>query len=161
MSMKSMMPSNHLILCCFLLPPPSVFPSFRVFSNSQLFTSDRQSIRSSVSVSVLPINVQGWFSLGLTGLISLYPRDSQESSPAPQFESINFLAFSLLSGPTLISISDYWKNHTFEYMDLCQQCCLSFLILCLGLPWLFFHGASIFWFHGCSHHALWFWGPRK
>ena len=49
------------------------------------------------------------------------PRDSQESSPAPQFESINSLVFSLLYGPTLTSVHDYWKNHSFDYMDLCQQ----------------------------------------
>ena len=49
------------------------------------------------------------------------PRDSQESSPTLQFESINSSALSLLYGPTLTSIHDYWKNHSFEYMDLCQQ----------------------------------------
>ena len=49
------------------------------------------------------------------------PRDSQESSPIPQFKGINSLALSLLSGSTLISIYDYWKNHSFDYSDLCQQ----------------------------------------
>ena len=43
------------------------------------------------------------------------------SSPAPQFESINSLAFSLLYGPALTSVHDYWKNHSFDYIDLCQQ----------------------------------------
>ena len=47
------------------------------------------------------------------------PGDSQESSPAPQFKSIHSLALSLLSGPTLTSILDYWKNHSCDYMDLC------------------------------------------
>ena len=46
------------------------------------------------------------------------PRDSQESSPTPQFKSINSLVLSLLYGPTLTSIHDYWKNHSFDYMDL-------------------------------------------
>ena len=46
------------------------------------------------------------------------PRDSQESSPTPQFKSINFSAFSLIYGPTLTSIHGYWKNHSFDYMDL-------------------------------------------
>ena len=46
---------------------------------------------------------------------------SQESSPAPQFESINYLALSLLYGSTLTSIHDYWKNYTFHYTNLCQQ----------------------------------------
>ena len=48
-------------------------------------------------------------------------RDSQESSPTPQFKSINSLVLSLLYGPTLISIHDYWKNHSLDYMDLFQQ----------------------------------------
>ena len=47
------------------------------------------------------------------------PKDSQESSPAPQFESINSLALSILYGPT--PIHDCWKNHSFDYMDLSQQ----------------------------------------
>ena len=54
----------------------------------------------------------------------LYPcnlRDSQESSPAPQFESFISLMLSLLNGPTLTSAHDYWKNHSFDYMDLCWQ----------------------------------------
>ena len=50
-----------------------------------------------------------------------YPRDSPESSPAPQFESINILVLSLLYGPILISIHDYWKNYSFDKTDLCQQ----------------------------------------
>ena len=59
------------------------------------------------------MNIQGWFPLGLTGWISSQSRNSQESSPTPQLESIN-LAFSLLYGPTLRSIYDYWKNHSFD-----------------------------------------------
>ena len=50
-----------------------------------------------------------------------YPRDFQESSPAPQFESINSSMLSLLYGSALTSIHDYWKNHSFDYPDLCQQ----------------------------------------
>ena len=69
MSIESVMPSNHLILCRPLLLLPSIFPSIRIFSNeSGLHISD-QSIGS--SVSVLPMNIQGWFPLGSTGLISL------------------------------------------------------------------------------------------
>ena len=49
------------------------------------------------------------------------PRDSQESSPAPQFESFSSLVLSLLYGPTLIYIHDYWKNHSFDYTGLCQK----------------------------------------
>ena len=69
MSTESVILSNHLILYCPLLLP-SIFPSIRV-SLSQFFTSGGQSIGASVSPSVLPMNIQSWFPLGLTGLISL------------------------------------------------------------------------------------------
>ena len=49
------------------------------------------------------------------------PEDSQESFPIPQFKSINFSWLSLLYGPTLTSVHDYWKNHSFDYTDLCWQ----------------------------------------
>ena len=77
---------------------------------SWLFASGDQSIKASASASVLPINSQCLFPLGLTGLISLLPRGSQESSPAPQFKSFNSLALSLFYGPTLTSI--YGKTIT-------------------------------------------------
>ena len=63
------------------------FPASRSFPMSQFFTWGDQSI--GVSSSVLPMNIQDWFPSGLTGLITLLPRDSQESSQGPQFESIN------------------------------------------------------------------------
>ena len=72
------------------------FPASRSFPMSQLFTSDSQSIGASASASVLPMNIQGWFPLGLSDLISCCLRDSQESTPAPQFESINFSALLLM-----------------------------------------------------------------
>ena len=59
------------------------------------------------------------------------PRDSQESSPTPQFKSINSLALSFLYSPTLTSIYDYWKNHSFDQTDLCWQSkSLLFNMLC-------------------------------
>ena len=73
------------------------FPASRSFPISWLFASGGQSIRASDSAPVLPMNIQGWFPLGLTGLISLKSKDFQEYSPAPQFESINSLVLSLLS----------------------------------------------------------------
>ena len=71
-SIESVMLSNHLILCCPILLLPSVFPSIRVFSMSQFFASGGQSIgaSASASASILPMNIQGWFPLGSTGLIS-------------------------------------------------------------------------------------------
>ena len=50
-----------------------------------------------------------------------YPRDSQESSPAPQFENISSSVLSLFYGPTLTFIHDYWKNYSTDYKGLCQQ----------------------------------------
>ena len=71
MSFVLVMLSKHLILCCLLLLP-SVFLSIRVFSKkNQLFASGGPSIGASASASVLPVNIQGWFPLRLTGLISL------------------------------------------------------------------------------------------
>ena len=49
------------------------------------------------------------------------PADFQESSPAPQFENINSSVLSLLHDPTLTSVHDYWRNHSFDYTDICQQ----------------------------------------
>ena len=71
MSINSVMPSNHLVLCHPLFLLPSIFPSFRVFQISHLVASGGQSIGASASASVLPMNIQGWFHLGLTHLISL------------------------------------------------------------------------------------------
>ena len=69
MSNELVMPSNHLILCCPLLLPPSICPSIRVFSNESVLWSGGQSIGA--SASVLPMNIQDWFPLGLIGWISL------------------------------------------------------------------------------------------
>ena len=81
---------------------------------SQLLASGGQSIGASASASVLPVNIQAWFPLGLTDLISLQSKDSQVFSPTPQFRSMNSSALSFLYGPTLTSIHDYWKNHSFD-----------------------------------------------
>ena len=71
MSIESVMPSNHLILCHPLFFPPSIFSSSRSFQMSQLFAWGGQSTGVSASSSVLPVNIQDWFSLGWTGWISL------------------------------------------------------------------------------------------
>ena len=107
--------------CLSILLLLSVLPSTRIFSNESALASGVQSIGASASASVLPMNIQGGFPLGLTGWISLQSRDSQESSPTPQFNSISSLALSLLYGSALTSIHDYWKNHSFDQRDLYQQ----------------------------------------
>ena len=118
------MPSNHLILCCSLLLLPSVFPSIKVFSSeSALHIRWPKYWSFSFSFSITSSNAY-------SGLISFRidwfwspdsPRDSQEFFPAPQFESINSLVLSLLYGPTLTSVHDYWKNYSFDSMEVCHQ----------------------------------------
>ena len=100
---------------------PQSLPASGSFPTSQLFASGGQSIGVAASASVLPMNTQDWSPLGWTGWIPCSPRDSQESSPTPQFKSINFLVLSFLHSPTLTSIHDHWKNHSLDQMDLCWQ----------------------------------------
>ena len=91
------------------------FPASRSFPASSFFVLGGQSITASASASVLPMNIQDWFPVGLTGWISLQSeRDSQESSTTPQFKSINYSALSFLYSPTLTSIHDDWKNCSFD-----------------------------------------------
>ena len=90
------------------------FPISGSFPVSWLFISGGWSIGASASASVLPMNIQDWFPLGLTGLSPCSLKDSQESSPTPQFKSINSSVFSLLHGPTLTSMHDHWKNHSLD-----------------------------------------------
>ena len=78
------------------------FPASGSFPMSQFFTLGSQSIGASALASVLPMTIQDWFPLGLTGLISLQSRDSQESSPTPQFKSINSSVLSFLDSPAHI-----------------------------------------------------------
>ena len=120
MSSKSVMLSNHLILCGTLLFFPSIFPSIRIFSNESDFL-----IRwpNYYNLSISPSNEYlglisfstDWFDL------LVVPRNSQESSPAPQFKSISFSTLSLLYGPTLTYMPDSWKNRSFDCTELCWQ----------------------------------------
>ena len=126
MSIESVMPSNHLILCRPLLLLPSIFPSIRVFSNVLAllirwpkYWSFNFSISPSSAYSGLNSLRLHWFDL------LLVQWDSQESSLASQFESNSSLALSLLCRPTFTSVHDCWKNRNFDYMDLCQQSDIS------------------------------------
>ena len=113
MPIESVMPSNCLILFHPLLLPPSVFLASGSFSMSLLITLDSQSIGASAS-SVLPMNIQGWLPSRWLIWSPCSPRDSQESSPIPQFKSINSLALSFLYSPTLTPIHDHWENHSLD-----------------------------------------------
>ena len=93
---------------------PQSLPASGSFPMSQLFAWGGQNIGVSASVSVLAMDTQVWSPLdGLVGS-PWTPRDSQESSPTPQFKSINFLALSFLHSPTLTSIHDHRKNHSLD-----------------------------------------------
>ena len=96
MSIKSVMPSKHLILCHPLLLLPSIFSASGSFPKSQFFTSDGQSI--GVSSSVVPMNIQDWSPLGWTGWISLQSKGLSRvfSNTTVQKQSINSLALSFL-----------------------------------------------------------------
>ena len=118
MSIESVMPCSHLILCHPLLLLPSIFPSSRVFSSELAICIRCQSIGA--SASVLPMNTQGWFPLGLTGMISLLSKGLSRVFSSATIQKHQFV-LSLLYGPTLTSVRDYWKNHSFDYTDLCQQ----------------------------------------
>ena len=96
MSIEAVMPSNHLIHCHPLCLLPSVFPSTRVFF-SELTLHVRWPACWSFSIS-----------------------HSNEYSPAPLFDSINYSVLSLLYGPTLTTLHDYWGNHSFDYTVHCQ-----------------------------------------
>ena len=116
MSMESVMPSYHLILCRPLLFLPSIFPSIRVFSNESTLGirwPKYWSFSFSLSIS-LSNKHSGLISFRMDWLDILAVQESQESSPTPQFKSINFLALSLLYCITFTFIHDYWKNHSFD-----------------------------------------------
>jgi len=103
--------SSSIVLFSFHLQS---FLALGSFPLSQFIASGGQSIGISASASVLPVNNQDWFLLGLTSWISLSLKDSQESSPTPQFKSINSLTLSFLYSPTLTSRHDHWKNYSFD-----------------------------------------------
>ena len=114
MSIESVMPYNHLILCRPLLLLPSIFPSIRVFSNESVLCirwTKYWSFSFSISPSneypgLIPLGWTGWISLQSKGLSRVFSNTTQESSP-PQFKSTNSSALSPLYSPTLTSIHDY------------------------------------------------------
>ena len=125
MSIESVMPSNHLILCCPLLLP-SVFPSIRVFSSDQFFASGDQSIGALASASILPTNTQDWFPLGLTSLISLQSKglSSIFSSTIPKHQF-----FDILPSLWFISHICTWllgKSQLWQYKPLSQSDVFAF-----------------------------------
>ena len=111
--------AKHLILCHPLLLLP--FPASGSFPISPLFASHGQSIRASASASVLPMNIQGGFPLGWTGWISLQSKGLSRVFSSTIVQKHQFFG----AQPFLWSRShishDYWKNHSFDCIDLCWQ----------------------------------------
>ena len=99
MAIESVMPSNHLILCCPLLLLPSISPSIRVFSNESVLHIRSQSIGASASASVLPVNIQDWFPLGLTGWISLQSKGLSRVFSNTPVQKHQFFGAQLSSQP--------------------------------------------------------------
>ena len=113
MSIELVMPFNHLILCHPLLLLPPIPPSIRVFSNESALPM-RWPKYWSFNFSISPSNEHsGLLKDRLVGSPGS-PRNSQESSPTPQFKSINSSVLSFLHSPTLTSIHDHWKNHSLD-----------------------------------------------
>ena len=114
MSIKTVMPSNHLILPCPLLLQPSIFPTIRVFSSESVLRI-RWPKYWSFSFSMSPSNeYSGLISFRIDWIDLFAVQGTREYSPKPQFKSINFSALSFLYSPTPTSIRDYWKNHSFD-----------------------------------------------
>ena len=114
-SIESVMPSSHLILCRPLLLLPPILPSIRVFSNESTLHM-RWPKNWSFSFSIIPSKeIPGPISFRMDGLDLLaVQRTLKESSPTPQFKSINSLALNFLHSPTLTSIHDHRKNHSLD-----------------------------------------------
>ena len=116
MSIKSVMPSNYLILCHPLLLPPSIFPSIRVYSNESVLCI-RCTKYWSFSFSISPsVNIQDWFPLGWTSWISLQSMGPSRVFSNTTVQKINSWMLSFLYSlysPTLTSVYNYWKNHSF------------------------------------------------
>ena len=121
MSVESVRPSNHLILFCSLLILLQSFPASGSFPE-ELALHIRWPKHWSFSFSTSPSNeYSGLTSFRIDWLDLAVQGSCKKSSPVPQFKSMNSWAFSLLYGPTLTSVHDYWKNHSFDVMDVCWQ----------------------------------------
>ena len=123
MSIELVMPSNHLILCHPLLLLPSIFPSIMVFSNESAlhirwpkYWNFSFSITPSKEYSgLITFNIY-WFDLfAVQGTLKSFLQQKNSK--------VKILwQFNLPNGPALTSIHGYWKNHSSDHVDLCQQC---------------------------------------
>ena len=136
------------------------FPAQGSFQMSQFFSSGGQSIGVSASTSVLPMNIQDWFPLGLIHLICS-PRDSQESSPTPQFKSINSSTLSFLYSPTLTSTHDYWKTTALTRQTFVGKIMSLLFNMLSRLVITFLPRSKCLLISWGSNYLQWFWSPKK
>ena len=100
---------------------PQSFPASGSFPVGRLVASGGQNIEASASVSVLLMNIQDWFPLGLTGLISLMSKGLLRVFSNTTIWKHQFFSTQPFYSPTLTSVHDYWKIHSCDYMDLWGQ----------------------------------------
>ena len=139
------------------------FPASGSFPMSRLFTSSGRSIgaSASASASILPMNIQGWFPLRYTDLISLLSKGLSRAFFSTTVWKHQFLGTQLsLWSKSHICILVLEKPYLWQYRPLLSRSCLFFSICCLGSSSLLFQG-QVSQFCGCSHRPQWFWSPRK
>ena len=119
MPIESVMPSNHRILCRPLLLLPSIVPNIRVFSNKSVLCI-RWPKYWNFSFSISLSNEYSWLIYLRIDSLDLYAVQGTLNSLL-QIQSISSLVLSFLYSPTLTSIHDCWKNHSFDWTDLCLQ----------------------------------------
>ena len=155
------MPSNHLIPCWPLLLPPSIFPSIKVFSNESALCI-RWPKYWSFSFNISPSNeYSGLISFSIDWL-DLLAVQGTKSLLQHHSSKVSIL---LCSASFMVKLSHPYvttgKTIALTRWTFVAKVISLFLICCLGRSWLFFQEASVFQFHGCSHHLQWFWSPRK
>ena len=152
------MPSSHLIFCRPLLLLISIFPSIRVLSNESALRITWPSIGT--LASVLSMNIQDWFPFGLPDWISLQSKGLSRVFSNTTIWKHHYLALSLLHGPTITFIYDYWKSHIFDWTTFVSKV-MSLLFNTWSRFVITFLSRSKCLLISClqSHRPQWFWSP--
>ena len=149
MSIAFVTPSSHLILWHSLLRP-SIFPASGTFPTNQLFTSYDQN--TGASASVLPMGIQGWFSLRLIGLISLLSKKLSGVFPSTTVQRYQFFGTPPSLRPALSTIHDHWEDYSLDCMYLCWQNDISAFQHTIQVCHTFPARSSRLLISGCKHH---------
>ena len=147
MSVESMIPSKYLVLCCPLFFLSSIFPSSGSFPVSWLFTSGGQSIGASASASVLPMNIQGWFPIGLTGLSSLLFKGLSKIFSNTTVRKHQFYGFYFF-----LNFIYFWC-YTWAFSS-----CSAQASHCCDFIWFLIMGPRVHVLNSCCMWALMSWG---